>query len=379
MKRLLFITAAAISTLAPAVAQDTTIPTKSEMEGDFIILNSQTYEGTTGISDMRAITITADGDSLNISNLFMRGCLDVKAGYNETNGNLTIESGVMIYHVENIVYYLYQWNDNTEEVNLRPITFTYKGNDEWSTDATLMILAGYEESEDFQTGYFAQGSQIIKANATTENVSYAASGLDRYDESRPSLVRIDDTVISIYNFLQADQYGYGCMIQGVIDNSGSRAVFLTSVVGQANDLTYRVLASCVLNEDGNFPTGIGSAMNHEGYTYADINLEEGIIDFEPMAIWAASYDDTSGALTINTNSVYETVAESTVTFDPDKAYTSSIKETTVGNDSNAEVERVDYYRIDGTMTRQPHDGELVIKRTLFKDKTMKTEKVIWQN
>ena len=210
MKKLLTV-AASLAAAVMAFAQDaTTVPAREEMTGDFIIINSQVYNDVEGISDMRPMTITDRGDSLVISNMYMRGCRNVAADYDEENGNLTIPSGVLIYHIENIVYYLYQWNDDQEMVNPRPITYKYAGNGEWRTDATLMLMVGYEEG-DLQPSYFAQGSEIVKANGTAENVSFAASGLDRYDESRPCLVRIDDPVITIYNFLQADQFGYGCM------------------------------------------------------------------------------------------------------------------------------------------------------------------------
>lgn len=379
MKKLLTV-AASLAAAVMAFAQDaTTVPAREEMTGDFIIINSQVYNDVEGISDMRPMTITDRGDSLVISNMYMRGCLDVKADYDEENGNLTIPSGVLIYHIENIVYYLYQWNDDQEMVNPRPITYKYAGNGEWRTDATLMLMVGYEEG-DLQPSYFAQGSEIVKANGTAENVSFAASGLDRYDESRPCLVRIDDLVITIYNFLQADQFGYGCMAQGVIDNSRSNAIFVTSVVGQANDGTYRILAGCELNEDGNLPTGISHAgERHEGYTYAAIDLENGTIDFEPMAIWAGIYDSTTGSLDIDPNSVFETVATARVTYDPSRTTASSVTETVADGAGSAEAVRTDYYRIDGTMTDQPRDGELVIKRTQYKDGSAKSEKMIWRD
>lgn len=373
----LIILAAATLVAAAANAQATTPPSITELEGDYIIINNRTYEEVPAVYNMRPMTITADGDSLVISNMYMTGCLDIKAGYDETTGDITFPSGKLIFRVGDFVYYLYQWNDDQEAVNPRPFTYRYTGDGEWSTDATLMLMAGYAGSEELQPGYFAQGSQIISANATSSNVSYAASGLDRYDESRPSLVRIDDTVITIYNFLQTDQYGYGCMMQGVIDNTGTYAIFVPSTVGQANDLTYRILAGCTLNADGNLPTGLSSAMGHDGYTHATIDLDEGTIVFDPMAIWAGDYDDTTGNLTINSNLVYETVASSSVTFDPDRAYTSSVTTTTADTGGTAEVERVDYYRIDGTLTAQPREGELVIRRTLYKDGTVTSDKMFW--
>lgn len=379
MKQLLTL-AASLAATAMAFAQDAaTIPTRDEMVGDFIILNTKIYEEVPSISDMRPLTITDEGGSLSIANIFWPGCFDVPADYDETTGELSIESGVMLYHVENIVIYLYQWNDAQEEVNMRPITYRYVGNGEWRTDATLMLMSGYEDGE-LSPSYFAQGSQIVKANATTANVSYAASGLTRYDESRPSLVRIEDPVITIYNFLQADQYGYGCVAQGVIDNTRSNAIFVTSVVGQTNDGTYRILAGCELNDDGNFPTGISHpGEKYESYTYAAVDLENGTIDFEPMAIWGSTYDAMTGAVEINTNSVFETVATASVTYDPSKTDAPSAIKTVVGDEACTEVVRTDYYRIDGTMVVQPRDGELVIKRTQFKDNTVKTEKMIWRD
>ena len=141
----LIILAAATLVAAAANAQATTPPSITELEGDYIIINNRTYEEVPAVYNMRPMTITADGDSLVISNMYMTGCLDIKAGYDETTGDITFPSGKLIFQVGDFVYYLYQWNDDQEAVNPRPFTYRYTGDGEWHfaiTDLTTDTDAG---------------------------------------------------------------------------------------------------------------------------------------------------------------------------------------------------------------------------------------------
>ena len=145
--------------LVQAQGETETVPALSEMEGDFVIMNMQEYEGMAGLGNMRAMKMSVDGDSLSISGFYMlQGVDNVKAGYDEQDGDITIPSGTEILRASNITRVLYVWDEDAQEVNLRPITYEYLGNGTWATEQTLMIMTGYVGGELSQGAYFANGS-----------------------------------------------------------------------------------------------------------------------------------------------------------------------------------------------------------------------------
>ncbi len=355
------------------------VPPRSKMAGDYIIMNMQEYEGMVGLGNMRAMEMAVDGDSLSLSGFYMAQGLDgIKAGYSETNGSITIPSGTEILRAGNVTRVLYLWDEDAQEVNPRPITYEYLGNGTWGTEQSLMIMTGYVGGELSPGAYFANGSEIHRANAISANVSYYGTDVEsqiRYDESRPSFVAVEGNRVSVYNLLQTDQYGYGCMMEGVMAEDETTVSFAPRPIGQSNDGTYKVLAGCGYDEAGNVPDGLANAGTaQEGYVEGRIDLEEGTLEFGRMAIWVASYGGTG--LVIDSNTFFEFVAETKVTFEPGEVLPSSIASSPAADALAKEVERVEYYRMDGVRTAQPRQGELLVKRTVYADGTARSEKVL---
>lgn len=373
-----FMLATAVAAAASVCAQETTIPSMSEMTGDFLVLNTQEYEGVTGLASMKPFTITpADNDSVTISGFYMTGCLDFKAEYNETTGKISIPAGVPIFDMETYMVYLYPWDAENEVVIMRPIEYKYVGYNTWECSSDLMLIA--IQGEEMQSSTFANGSKIARCNATTNNVSYvgAAGSQDEYIESRPSYVTISGNNIDVYNILQADQYGYGVHLSGTIDRTAGQVKFGYTLTGYANDGTYRILTGCEYDEETNMPTGVSySGTNDYAMTYATIDLENGEIALDPMAIWVAEY--SSGSITIDDTRFFEFVKTINVTYDVDKTDISAI-ETPAVTDADKEVSHIDYYAIDGRKLAEPQEGSLVIKVTVYTDGTRKADKIVYLN
>ena len=86
-----FMLVTAVAAAASVCAQETTIPSMSEMTGDFIVLNSQSYNGVNSLAAMKPFTIeTADNDSNTINGFFMRNVLDFQTTISATTGNISI-------------------------------------------------------------------------------------------------------------------------------------------------------------------------------------------------------------------------------------------------------------------------------------------------
>lgn len=349
----------------------------NEIAGDYIIMNSEDYEGQKMLADVRNMTFTLseENDSILISGLYMNKCPDVKAGYDETNGNITIPAGTVIFYAENVIHYLYPWDDDAEEVNYRPIVYKYNGDGSWSNPTTLMVMAGYVGGE-LSPYYFAQGSEIKLSNSETSNVSYAGIGSDQqmFDEKRPSFMQIDGSNIMIYNLLTTDQFGFGCNLSGSFDKETGECVFVPAVVGQANDGTYKVLAGCGVDEENNIPTGITNPdTSLEGDINAVIDFEKGTIHFDPMCIFPASLG-SDGYLVVDDQSFFELVKSVDVTFKIDEVVS---VENVTNDDENMEIKDVEYYSLEGIRIAElPEDGKLVIRKINYKDNTSKVEKVI---
>lgn len=373
-----FILAMAVAAATSVCAQNTTeIPALSDMSGDFLVLNSQEYNGVTSLSSMKAFKMSPSGNTtVSMSGFYMAGCLDFDAEYNEKNGSMSIASCTPIFDMESYMVYLYPWDSENEEVITRPIEYRYAGNNTWQNDNDLMLVAILDEN--IQTSSFSNSSTIVRCNGTSANTSYvgAAGSQDEYNESRPCYVTINGNRIDIYNILQADQYGYGVHLSGTFDAETGDAMLDYTLTGYANDGTYRILTGCDYDEATNMPTGMSYADTADmGRIHATIDVKNGTLTLDPMAIWVAEYDATTGSITVNENLLFEFVKTVNVNYDPASTIATSIE--SVDNTAAKEVQRVEYYSIDGRKIGEPQKGSLVIRVTVYKDNTSKKEKILF--
>ncbi|WP_295435267.1 hypothetical protein [uncultured Prevotella sp.] len=377
IKQLLLATTVAIAT--SVCAQSTSdIPTLNEMKGDFLVLNSQEYDGVTSLASMKPFTMSPNNDNtISIDGFYMNGCLAFNAEYNEKTGSISIPSGTPIFDMDTYMVYLYPWNSETEEEILRPIEYKYIGNDTWECNTDLMLVA--TQGDEKQTVTFSNGSRLVRCNGKSDNISYvgAVGSQDEYIESRPSYITINGNSIDVYNILTADQYGYGVHLSGTLDRENGEVMFNYTLTGHANDGTYRILTGCEYDSETNMPTGMSFAdTENVGKIYATINLDKGEIALNPMAIWPAEYDATTGSLSVDDTQLYEFVKSVNVSYDVNSSETTAIEKPAV-NDAGKEVAKIEYYAVDGSKLSSPKDGTLVIKVTTYKDKATKSEKIIF--
>lgn len=368
----------AVAAATSVCAQNTTeIPALSDMSGDFLVLNSQEYNGVTSLSSMKAFKMSPSGNTtVSMSGFYMAGCLNFDAEYNEKNGSMSIASGTPIFDMESYMVYLYPWDSENEEVITRPIEYRYAGNNTWQNDNDLMLVAILDEN--IQTSSFSNSSTIVRCNGTSANTSYvgAAGSQDEYNESRPCYVTINGNRIDIYNILQADQYGYGVHLSGTFDAETGDAMLDYTLTGYTNDGKYRILTGCDYDEATNMPTGMSyDGTADMGRIHATIDVKNGTLTLDPMAIWAAEYDATTGSITVNENLLFEFVKTVNVNYDPASTIATSIE--SVDNTAAKEVQRVEYYSIDGRKIGEPQKGSLVIRVTVYKDNTSKKEKILF--
>lgn len=373
-----FILAMAVAAATSVCAQNTTeIPALSDMSGDFLVLNSQEYNGVTSLSSMKAFKMSPSGNTtVSMSGFYMAGFLNFDAEYNENNGSMSIASGTPIFDMELYKIYLYPWNSENEEVITRPIEYRYAGNNTWQNDNDLMLVAILDEN--IQTSSFSNSSTIVRCNGTSANTSYAgaAGSQDEYNESRPCYVTINGNRIDIYNILKADQYGYGVHLSGTFDAETGDAMLDYTLTGYTNDGRYRILTGCDYDEATNMPTGMSyDGTADMGRIHATIDVKNGTLTLDPMAIWAAEYDATTGSIAVNENFLFEFVKTVNVTYDPASTIATSIE--SVDNTAAKEVQRVEYYSIDGRKIGEPQKGSLVIRVTVYKDNTSKKEKILF--
>ena len=377
IKQLLLATTVAIAT--SVCAQSTSdIPTLNEMKGDFLVLNSQEYDGVTSLATMKPFTMSPNNDNtISIDGFYMNGCLAFNAEYNEKTGSISIPSGTPIFDMDTYMVYLYPWNSETEEEILRPIEYKYIGNDTWECNTDLMLVA--TQGDEKQTVTFSNGSRLVRCNGKSDNISYvgAVGSQDEYIESRPSYITINGNSIDVYNILTADQYGYGVHLSGTLNRENGEVMFNYTLTGHANDGTYRILTGCEYDSETNMPTGMSFAdTENVGKIHATINLEKGEIALSPMAIWPAEYDATTGSLSVDDTQLYEFIKSVNVSYDVNSSETTAIEKPAV-NDAGKEVAKIEYYAVDGSKLSSPKDGTLVIKVTTYKDKATKSEKIIF--
>lgn len=368
----------ALSFIAVSVSVQTAsaAPAIDDMNGDFIVMNSRVYNDVKSLAEMKGFTISkVNEDSIKVSGFYMNNCYDFNAEYDDMNGSIYIPAGTPIYDLGSAILYLYPWNDETEEVIMRPIEYKYNGHDTWICNTTIMLVA--INGEDIVPYYFSEGSKIARCNGTTDNISYVgqAGSQDEYVESRASYVVMDGNYIDIYNLLLADQFGYGVHVTGIYGEDNDEVWFNYAVTGTANDGTYRILTGCEYDEETNMPTGMSFPDTQKmGLIKAKINLESGEMVFEPMAIWAATYDSETGQLTVDENLLYEFVKSVKVKFDVEDAIESDIDNIMT---TDKQIERVEFFTIDGMKIDNPENGTFVIKKIYYSDKSTETEKIIF--
>lgn len=376
--------ATAVAAAASVCAQETTtVPSLSDMTGDFILLNWRNYDGVKSLAEIKPFSMTSVDGSLQVNDFYINKCEAFNVGYSETSGLISIDARTPILNMDPTMYYLYAWNDDSEEVIMRPIEYKYVGYDSWYCSTTIMLVAEQGEGDEvsIMPYYFSEGSQISRCNATSNNASYTIdpdnhSNTLEFLESRSAYVTIEGNTIDIYNVLQADQYGYGVHLTGTIDRAKGEVWFGPALTGQTNDGTYRLLTGCEYNEETNLPTNVSYPDTQTmGWIHAAIDLEKGEIVLDPMTIWPATYSET-GQLTVDETSFYEFIKSVTVTYDVDKTV-SSIEDTPNIDNSNKEVSHIDYYAIDGRKLTEPQEGSLVIKVTVYTDKSTQVEKIVY--
>lgn len=375
IKNLLFV---AFSLFATAICaqETTTVPSIDDVTGDFIVMNYRSYNDVQSLAEMKGFKITkVDDTTVKMSGFYMNKCLDFEADYDVTTGTISIPFATPIFDMETYMYYLYPWNDETEEVIKRPIEYKYNGHDSWVCSTTIMLVA--IQGEEIQPYYFSEDSKIAKCNGISNVTSYYGVGesQEEYNNTNASYVVMGGNYIDIYNLFLADQYGYGVHLTGVFEEGSNEAWFGSTLTGDANDGTYRVLTGCEYNEETNLPTGMSYPdTDYKGLIKATIDFENGKLDFDPMTIWPATYDQTTGNLTVDEESFYEFVKSVTVTFDVEKAIEADINKV---NLETQEIEKVEFYTIDGMKVENPEKGTFIIKRTVYKDNTFNSEKIIY--
>ena len=198
--------------LACAGDNGASAPSLASMSGDYIIINYKSYEGTSFIADMKSMRIEPLRDGLEFSGFYITGSPALQAAYDEATGTIGIPAGTLMFSAGGMVQYLYPWDEENIEVLHTPVEYTYQGNDTWKLSAPAVLMSGVEGGE-LSPYYFSQGSEIRRANAVTENLSYVGWGSDQecFEESRPSYVELNNGKITVFNKLQKDQYGY-CLL-----------------------------------------------------------------------------------------------------------------------------------------------------------------------
>jgi len=378
MKKYLLLLCVLVHNAIAIPAQDSVAPpSAAEMEGDYVIINYKEYDGRKYVADMKSMRIDfMSGHDLKVSGFYIKGSNSFEARYDETTGAFSFDQGLYLFGYEDgLSQYLYLWDEDRGEVMNSPIEYVYDGNGCWSVATPMVLMSGVQGGE-LSPYYFSQGSEIKKANAVTENVSYVGWGQEqeRYEESRPSLIEIDKSKVVIYNLLQADQYGYGCTFEGTFTSNG-QVVFAPQLIGQRNDGTYKVLAGCTYDDRLNKPLDVSDAGGRsEGMVKGRIDFDNGIIEIEPMAIWVG--ENRGGAVYIAANrSYYEFVKSVKIKFD---AGASGAVETIAQDGMSREVTGVEYFDLSGRRLSEPAENSICIKRTYFRHHQPMTEKVLFK-
>ena len=361
-----------LASVGMAVAQ-TMPPSVEEMAGDYVIMNYKENEGQKLLADMKDMRIDAAGhDALKFSGFYMTDSEDFAVAYDPQSGKIAIPSGTQVLGGDSgFEQYLYLWNEDKDEVMNSDIEYLLQEDGTWKAAPPIVLMSGVEGGQ-LSPYYFSNESVICRANAETANVSYVGWGAEQevYIESRPSYVRIEKNKITVYNLLQKDQYGYGCYMEGTYTDDG-RVLFKPVLVGQSNDGTYKVLAGCLYDEQENRPTDITDAGGRsEGVVRGTIDLDAGVLELEPMAIWTASLHD-SLVIIDSDRRYYEFVKSVKVTFEP--LSTSSVEN--IESDGAKEVLRVEYFNSAGQRISAPCAGSFTIKRTIYKNHLPETEKI----
>lgn len=369
--------------LAPAALcaqQSATPPTLEEMAGDYVIINHRTYEGVTSVAETRNFTIeVTEDDSLLISNFYMKGGLSFKAGYNPSNGTITVAAGTKIFGYSDgigTVQTLWAYNESDGTVNERPFTYRLQANGTWKCSSYLVLQSGEAGSTSYTYYDFGNPSILARANGTVNNVTYDGEQV-KFEETRPCFVEIKGQYLTVYNLLQKDSYGYGCWLELYFNTSTGLIAAAPSLIGSASsdlEYPYKALTGCEYDEENFCPTGATYAGTaQEGFILGTYDEEAGKIVLPPMAVWPASYDDEGW--TVDYTRYYEVEESVEVTFDVASAKLAAITTPLAADNAASPAVRTDFYDLSGRRLAAPAHGQLVVKRTTHADGSISTEKI----
>lgn len=364
-----------------AQTEDIQIPSINEMKGDYIIVNYKTYEGVTAISDVKSMSMdVTEDDSLKISDFYMKLCYDFNAGFNKNTGHISIPAGTKIFDYrdeQGSVQYLYAWNEEMQEVISRPIVYKYKGNGHWHTDVPIVLMTGVLGGE-LSPYYFSVGSSIYLSNATTENETYVGYGEEqqKWMESRPSYIAIENTTVTIYNMLQTDALNYGCYIKLAYNTDENRVYTNPTLIGQVGDIEfpYKMLAGCEYDKKYNKPTGLCYAGTPtEGSIEGALDPENGTIELAPMAIWPAMFDGSQ--IVMDTERFYE--FEKSVKITSEQLKATSITHPSI-DAATKEITYIEYYNLAGQQIKRPQSNSFTIQKNYYTDQTFEVYKIYYK-
>ena len=369
------------STLGAVAQSHKTVPSLSEIEGDYIVINYKVYEGNKGISDTRAMHLSAtDHDSLYVEGFYMKGSIPFRAGYNASTGHISIKSGIKVFdfsdeYGQGTSQFLYAWDEQSQKPIDRPIVYRYKGGGKWEFQSPIVLMTGIEGGE-LTPYYFSQGSKFVKANATTHNLSYVGYGADqqKWEESRPSYVDMEQGSLTIYNMLQTDAYGYGCWLTFNLSSVNGKLTSEPTIIGQVNNISYpyKALAGCEFDENNLVPTQlVYDGTSHEGLLEGTYNETAGTIELSPMAIWPATIDNN--VWRIQKDSFYEFVRSVRITL---HSKDTGVMLPTLGN-HDKQIVAVEYVDMSGRKIAQPSDREVCIRVVTYDDHTQQINKILF--
>lgn len=388
----LFSTLIALLLALPMLAQ-TTPPTINEMAGDFVLINykiNTDYSPDPLVAEVRDFTLTpkAGTDSLIAGDFYIDGMPDFKVKFGSVSGNITIPGGTCVFSYSDgngSVQYLYSFDEATQEVSPRPITYRYQGNGVWECTIPIVLMTGQlvngELSGDLTPYYHSQGSRICRANATMTDLVYDGDAV-AYNDVRPVLVlREDANSLTFYNLTQIDGYGNGSWLQFAYNRPTQELLAYGTIIDDASDIEYpyKALTGCEYDAETKRPTGPSkytlNGEEYDGLISAKADPLTGIITFDPMCVWPASYDETNG-VNINTEAFYEVYEWMKLEIKDFEAVTSISTPMVSGDASGRKVLSTEYYTPAGRRINAPAPGMVTIKKQTFSDGTVKAEKIL---
>lgn len=364
------------------------IPEPEDVQGDFILMNYKTYEGETttqtSLAEVRPFKLTPKDEAMVAEGFYMQGMPSLEMNYIATTGNITILAGQVVFTYgdgNGSIMYLYPWDDRDGAVNMRPITYRYKGKGRWECNQTLVLMAGVladgELIGDLTPYLHSQGSVIVRANARVSDVAYDGEGVE-FIEERPAYIVIGEQAISVYNMLQIDMHGNGAWVDFAYLPATGEAMAYPTLIGESpTDLNYpyKALTGCEYDETTHRPTDashvILNGKEYEGLITSRVNIEMGEMTLSPMAVWPSSYSDAGWD--IDLTRFYEVYSEMIVSFDPKEV--ASVGQIT-SEKENIPILHTEYFTPDGRLISRPLPGQIVIQRIVRTDGSTESKKMI---